>query len=236
MSNSFFQFKQFTIQQDQCAMKVGTDGVLLGAWVDLTNKKKCLDVGTGTGLIALMMAQRTAEAHITAVEVDEEAVVQARRNVLNSPWKDRVEMVHCNFLSFQPNQKFDSIVSNPPYFTNNLISPDKQRTLARHNNHMTYAELINKVVTLLSNQGSFSVILPFSQKDYFIALCQESGLNVKRLVNIQTRIGVPFKRILLEFVFSKIEVVEEKELLVEIERHSYSPEYTNLTKDFYLKM
>ena len=144
MSNSFFQFKQFTIQQDQCAMKVGTDGVLLGAWVDLTNKKKCLDVGTGTGLIALMMAQRTAEAHITAVEVDEEAVVQARRNVLNSPWKDRVEMVHCNFLSFQPNQKFDSIVSNPPYFTNNLISPDKQRTLARHNNHMTYSELINK--------------------------------------------------------------------------------------------
>lgn len=236
MSNTSFQFKQFTIHQDRCAMKVGTDGVLLGSWVDLTNKKKLLDVGTGTGLIAIMMAQRFVDADITAIEIDKDAAIQAKENVQDTPWKDSVEVKHCNFLSYSTTQKFDGIVSNPPYFSNDLISPDKQRTLARHNNHMTYAELINKVASLLSDDGNFSVVLPFDQKENFIFLCQESGLNVKRIVNIQTRVGVPFKRVLLEFVFNKIEDVEEKELLVEIERHRYSPEYINLTKEFYLKM
>ncbi len=236
MSNTSFQFKQFTIHQDRCAMKVGTDGVLLGAWVDLTNKKKLLDVGTGTGLVALMMAQRLGDVDITAIEIDEDAAIQANENVQDTPWKDRVGVKHCNFLSYSTIQKFDGIVSNPPYFANDLISPDKQRTLARHNNHMSYAELINKVASLLSNDGSFSVILPFNQKEDFMFLCQESRLNVKRIVNIQTKVGVPFKRVLLEFVFNKIEDIEEKELLVEIERHRYSTEYINLTKDFYLKM
>ena len=142
MSNPYFQFKQFTVWHDKCAMKVGTDGVLLGAWASVQNAHKILDVGTGTGLVALMLAQRSLpDADIIALEIDGAAAGQARENVTRSPWKERVEVVQTDFRDYQSSDKFDVIVSNPPYFVDSLECPDQQRNAARHNGSLTYEEL-----------------------------------------------------------------------------------------------
>lgn len=238
MKKSGFQFKQFSVYQDRCAMKVGTDGVLLGAWVDVANAKNTLDIGTGTGLIALMMAQRSVSTLITAIEIDSEAACQATENVLNSPWKDRIEVVNADLLDFNCSKRYDVIVSNPPYFSQSLQSPDKQRTLARHNDHLTYSALIQKVATLLSENGRFSVIIPYDHKDEFIQLASQSRLYLQRIVAVKTTPTSVFRRVLLEFSFveSIVEQLKVEELLIERERHQYSTEYINLTKDFYLKM
>ncbi|MDD4719584.1 MAG: methyltransferase [Bacteroides sp.] len=238
MKKSGFQFKQFSVYQDRCAMKVGTDGVLLGAWVDVANAKNTLDIGTGTGLIALMMAQRSVSSLITAIEIDSEAACQATENVLNSPWKDRIEVVNADLLDFNCSKRYDVIVSNPPYFSQSLPSPNKQRTLARHNDHLTYSALIQKVATLLSENGRFSVIIPYDHKDEFIQLASQSRLYLQRIVAVKTTPTSVFRRVLLEFSFveSIVEQLKVEELLIERERHQYSIEYINLTKDFYLKM
>ena len=238
MKKSGFQFKQFSVYQDRCAMKVGTDGVLLGAWVNVDNAKNTLDIGTGTGLIALMMAQRSVSSLITAIEIDSEAACQATENVLNSPWKDRIEVVNADLLDFNCSKRYDVIVSNPPYFSQSLQSPDKQRTLARHNDHLTYSALIQKVATLLSENGRFSVIIPYDHKDEFIQLASQSRLYLQRIVAVKTTPTSVFRRVLLEFSFveSIVEQLKVEELLIERERHQYSTEYINLTKDFYLKM
>lgn len=238
MKKSGFQFKQFSVYQDRCAMKVGTDGVLLGAWVNVDNAKNTLDIGTGTGLIALMMAQRSVSSLITAIEIDSEAACQATENVLNSPWKDRIEVVNADLLDFNCSKRYDVIVSNPPYFSQSLPSPNKQRTLARHNDHLTYSALIQKVATLLSENGRFSVIIPYDHKDEFIQLASQSRLYLQRIVAVKTTPTSVFRRVLLEFSFveSIVEQLKVEELLIERERHQYSTEYINLTKDFYLKM
>ncbi len=238
MKKSGFQFKQFSVYQDRCAMKVGTDGVLLGAWVDVANAKNTLDIGTGTGLIALMMAQRSVSTLITAIEIDSEAACQATENVLNSPWKDRIEVVNADLLDFNCSKRYDVIVSNPPYFSQSLPSPNKQRTLARHNDHLTYSALIQKVATLLSENGRFSVIISYDHKDEFIQLASQSRLYLQRIVAVKTTPTSVFRRVLLEFSFveSIVEQLKVEELLIERERHQYSTEYINLTKDFYLKM
>lgn len=238
MKKTGFQFKQFSVYQDRCAMKVGTDGVLLGAWVDVANAKNTLDIGTGTGLIALMMAQRSVSTLITAIEIDSEAACQATENVLNSPWKDRIEVVNADLLDFNCSKRYDVIVSNPPYFSQSLPSPNKQRTLARHNDHLTYSALIQKVATLLSENGRFSVIIPYDHKDEFIQLASQSRLYLQRIVAVKTTPTSVFRRVLLEFSFveSIVEQLKVEELLIERERHQYSIEYINLTKDFYLKM
>ena len=238
MKKTGFQFKQFSVYQDRCAMKVGTDGVLLGAWVNVANAKNTLDIGTGTGLIALMMAQRSVSTLITAIEIDSEAACQATENVLNSPWKDRIEVVNADLLDFNCSKRYDVIVSNPPYFSQSLPSPNKQRTLARHNDHLTYSALIQKVATLLSENGRFSVIIPYDHKDEFIQLASQSRLYLQRIVAVKTTPTSVFRRVLLEFSFveSIVEQLKVEELLIERERHQYSIEYINLTKDFYLKM
>ena len=238
MKKSGFQFKQFSVYQDRCAMKVGTDGVLLGAWVNVDNAKNTLDIGTGTGLIALMIAQRSVSSLITAIEIDSEAACQATENVLNSPWKDRIEVINIDLLDFNCSKRYDVIVSNPPYFSQSLQSPDKQRTLARHNDHLTYSALIQKVATLLSENGRFSVIIPYDHKDEFIQLASQSRLYLQRIVAVKTTPTSVFRRVLLEFSFveSIVEQLKVEELLIERERHQYSTEYINLTKDFYLKM
>ena len=238
MKKTGFQFKQFSVYQDRCAMKVGTDGVLLGAWVNVDNAKNTLDIGTGTGLIALMMAQRSVSTLITAIEIDSEAACQATENVLNSPWKDRIEVVNADLLDFNCSKRYDVIVSNPPYFSQSLPSPNKQRTLARHNDHLTYSALIQKVATLLSENGRFSVIISYDHKDEFIQLASQSRLYLQRIVAVKTTPTSVFRRVLLEFSFveSIVEQLKVEELLIERERHQYSTEYINLTKDFYLKM
>ena len=235
MANPFFTFKQFTIRHDRCAMKVGTDGVLLGAWTNVDHSHRLLDVGTGTGLIALMLAQRCPQAYITAIDIDTEAVEQARENTLSSPWKDRVEVLLQDICTFPTNQQFDTIVSNPPYFIDSLKCPDSQRNTARHTDTLDATRLLESVARLLTDDGRFSIILPAEQTDLLIQTAHFQGLYPSRQTAVITRPGLPPKRILMEFQKTK-EAFHTDELIIELERHVYSEGYIALTKDFYLKM
>ena len=235
MPKPYFTFKQFTIYHDRCAMKVGTDGVLLGAWTNLENANRILDVGTGTGLIALMLAQRMKDATITAIDIDADAVSQAQENVSDSPWKDRVEVALQDICTYAPDGLFDIIVSNPPYFVNSLKCPDGQRTTARHTDSLDANRLIGKVTELLAPEGRFSLILPADQTDELLRIAEEKGLYPSRITRVITRPGLPPKRVLVEFR-KTTQICEETELVVELDRHVYSEDYIALTKDFYLKM
>ena len=161
MSNDYFQFRQFTVRQSRCAMKVGTDGTLLGAWATVPPKPcRVLDIGTGTGLVALMLAQRFPQASVTALDIDSEAVLQARENVQSSPFADRIEVIQADAADFDAKEPFDVVVSNPPYFEQSLECPDQQRTLARHAASLTYTQLTRTAFRLLGDEGTFSVVIP----------------------------------------------------------------------------
>ena len=235
MPNPYFAFKQFTVRHDRCAMKVGTDGVLLGAWTDLSHSRRILDIGTGTGLIALMLAQRCMDARITAIDLDSAAVEQAQENIQASPWKDRIEALQQDICTYHPNGTFDTIVSNPPYFIDSLKCPDGQRSTARHTDTLDADRLIGKVSELLTSDGRFSIILPAEQTEDLIRVADEKGLHPSRQTWVITRPGLSPKRILMEF--RKIPVtLQPDELVIELERHVYSEEYIALTQEFYLKM
>ena len=235
MPNPYFAFKQFTVRHDRCAMKVGTDGVLLGAWTDLSHSRRILDIGTGTGLIALMLAQRCMDVRITAIDLDSAAVEQAQENIQASPWKDRIEALQQDICTYHPNGTFDTIVSNPPYFIDSLKCPDGQRSTARHTDTLDADRLIGKVSELLTSDGRFSIILPAEQTEDLIRVAGEKGLHPSRQTWVITRPGLSPKRILMEF--RKIPVtLQPDELVIELERHVYSEEYIALTKEFYLKM
>ncbi len=235
MPNPFFAFKKFTVWHDRCAMKVGTDGVLLGAWTDVTDSRRILDIGTGTGLIALMLAQR-CPAQVTAAEIDEAAVEQARGNVLASPWKDRIMVLHQDICTYRPEMKFDTIVSNPPYFVGSLKGPDQQRNTARHTDTLDAKRLFESVSRLLDEKGCFSLVIPAEQVSVFVSLAAEKGLHLSRHTAVITRPGLPPKRALLEFRFQVPGTCCEDELVVELDRHVYSEGYRTLTSPFYLKM
>ena len=235
MPNPFFAFKQFTIHHDRCAMKVGTDGVLLGAWVNLSNSHRILDIGTGTGLIALMMAQRCNDSNITAIDIDTEAVSQANENIQASPWKDRVIAIQQDIRSFHPNKSFDTIVSNPPYFINSLKSSDTQRNTARHTDTLSAEDLIRKTADLLTEDGYFSIILPTEQIEELIQISERVGLYPSRRTHVITRPGLMPKRTLMEFC-KRETPFPTNQLVIELDRHVYSEEYIALTRDFYLKM
>lgn len=236
MSNPYFQFKQFTVWHDKCAMKVGTDGVLLGAWTSVQNAHKILDVGTGTGLVALMLAQRSLpDADIVALEIDETAAGQARENVTRSPWKERVEVVQADFRDYQSLDKFDVIVSNPPYFVDSLECPDQQRNAARHNDSLAYEELLEGVAGLLAEDGAFTIVIPVDVADRVKMIAAVKNLYALRQLNVITKPGGVPKRTLVTFTFSNQECVVE-ELLTELARHQYSEEYIALTQEYYLNM
>lgn len=237
MANPYFQFKQFTVWHDKCAMKVGTDGVLLGAWASLEGATKILDVGTGTGLVALMLAQRSLpDAHIIALEIDEAAAEQARENIERSAWKDRIEVVQSDFRLYDAPIKFDVIVSNPPYFVDSLECPDKQRSTARHNNSLTYEELLQGVARLLSEDGRFTIVIPTEVVDKVKMIASESNMYAIRQLNILTKPGGKPKRTLMTFFFDEQKKCVVDELLTELARHKYSDEYIALTRDYYLNM
>lgn len=235
MANPFFTFKQFTIRHDRCAMKVGTDGVLLGAWTDVNHSQRMLDIGTGTGLIALMLAQRCPQASITAIDIDIDAVGQAQENVLLSPWSDRVEVKLQDICKYLTDKHFDTIVSNPPYFIDSLKCPNDQRNTARHTDTLDAERLLESVARLLTDDGRFSIILPAEQTDLLIQTAYAQGLYPSRQTAVITRPGLSPKRILMEFQKTK-EAFQPDELIIELERHVYSEGYIALTKDFYLKM
>lgn len=235
MPNSSFKFKQFTIHHDRCAMKVGTDGVLLGAWTQVEYSKRILDVGTGTGLIALQLAQRNAEAKIIAIEIDEAAARQAQENVAQSPWADRIEVLCKDFKYYQDESKFDLIVSNPPYFVDALKCPGEQRRLARHTGELNYELLFHHSVQLLCNQGCINIIIPSEVEKTVIDTAWNHKLYPQRRLHVFTKPGKPCRRVLLSFGFQEKECVEES-ICIETNHNEYTPEYIALTKDFYLKM
>lgn len=236
MSNLSFQFKQFTVWHDKCAMKVGTDGVLLGAWTSVQDARRILDVGTGTGLVALMLAQRSLpNAYIIALEIDEAAAKQAEENITLSPWQNRISVLQKDFKLYQSSEKFDVIVSNPPYFVDSLGCPDQQRNAARHNGSLTYEELLQGVAQLLSKEGTFTIVIPADVADRVKKIAITYHLHAVRQLNVTTKPGDSPKRILITFSFDKKDCLVG-ELLTELARHQYSEEYRMLTKEYYLRM
>lgn len=218
-------------------MKVGTDGVLLGAWTNTYNKRRILDIGTGTGLIALMLAQRS-DAIITAVDAEENACEQATINFNSSPWKDRLTIVHSKIQDLNDVEKFDLVVSNPPYFSGYYSSDDLSRDIARSADILlSYEDLIASAKRLLKEDGRLSLILPSDQQERIIAVANQFGLTLSRLTFVKTKITKEAKRILIEFVndSSDFEVIED-ELIIQSADNGrvYTQEYINLTKDFYL--
>jgi tRNA1Val (adenine37-N6)-methyltransferase len=229
-----FQFKKFAVNHDRCSMKVGTDAVLLGSWVDVSSSKLILDVGTGSGVIALMLAQRTnGDVHIDAIEVADEDVSQAKENVLLSSWPNKVFAFKAFFQNFEPALKYDLIVSNPPYFINSLLPPSQHRRRTRHTEQLTFAELITHSIRLLSPMGTLAVILPVKEGEDFKQLAIKKGLHIKRQLAFHSRREKPQERWLLEFGFELVKPKEEKLILYEA-GHTKSNDYINLTKDFYL--
>jgi tRNA1Val (adenine37-N6)-methyltransferase len=232
-----FSFKQFTVFHDKCAMKVGTDGVLLGGYADVENTETILDIGTGSGLIALMLAQRSV-AHITAIDIDKDAVSQALLNVANSPWPNRIQVIESSLVNFEKSNadKFDLIVSNPPFFNNSLRTPNVSRTLARHAEVDFHHEICNAAMNLLNPNGKLVVILPVAEGDLFVAYAQQIGLHCTQYVQVFPTPTAAAKRLLLEFSMQQC-ICNHTSLVIESgTRHKYSPEFSKMLQDFYLKL
>jgi len=232
MSNPYFRFKQFTVYHDLCAMKVGTDGVLLGAWSDCKQAKTILDIGTGSGLIALMLAQRS-EARIYAIDIDENACKQAKINFDNSRFSARLTVGKAAFQHWDTPLKFDLLVSNPPYFSDSLKSPDSGRNFARHNDSLFFADLIEKSFSLMNPGGKLDVIIPFDGFEVFQSLALENQLFLCRKTLVSSLPHKPPKRVLLEYSNEETNYREDL-LLIEKSPKVFSEEYIALTEDFYL--
>lgn len=233
MPNNHFSFKQFTIQQSDCAMKVGTDGVLLGAWAPTDGVKRILDVGTGTGLIALQLAQRQPQATIDAVEIDAAAAAQAQENVKASPWADRVRVVCKDFRHYDSAEKYDLIVSNPPYFVNALHCPDEQRNTARHTNQLNYELLFGRSAQLLAQDGQIAIIIPSEVGPLVVETAWKYGLHPRQKLQLFTKPTKPCRRWMLSFA-QGLAPCQESSLVIHRPDGSYTEAYQQLTSEFYL--
>jgi tRNA1Val (adenine37-N6)-methyltransferase len=234
-----FQFKQFNVEQDKCAMKVGTDSVLLGAWCPIDNNPiSVLDIGAGTGVLSLMLAQRTNAEQIDSVEIDEEAYEQCVSNYENSPWSDRLFCYHAGLdeLVEDPEDEYDIIISNPPFYLEDFKTDNTQRDLARFQDAMPFEDLVEAADLLLSENGLFAVIIPYKEEEKFIDLCAEFELYPVKVTRVKGSHKTPTVRSLMAFKRYELSVLTADELVVEINRHEYTDDYINLTKDFYLKM
>ena len=235
MANNYFSFKQFTIRQDKCAFKVGTDGVLLGAYADVAGAKRILDIGTGTGLIALMLAQRS-EAEIAAIEPDRDSYEQACSNIESSRWGSRVKVENTYLQNFKPTGiKFDLIVTNPPFFTDSLKNPDPVKAAARHKDTLSSDELLKGITRLIAEDGRLQVIMPYAEGNIFIAEAQAYGLYCNNILKIKPLPSSEVKRLILTFSRQRLKIKESFLTIEHGARHDFTEEYINLTKDFYLK-
>lgn len=234
-----FQFKQFSIEQDKCAMKVGTDGVLLGAWTPLINNPfNILDIGAGTGLIALILAQRSNAEQIDAIEIDEDAYEQCVENFENSNWGDRLFCYHAAFDEFveeMQEERYDFIISNPPFYTSQYKSDNEQRDLARFEDALPFKELIEGTSILLSENGFFSTIIPFQEEKNFISIAAHFNLFPFKLTRVKGTSASEIKRSLIAFSKNETQLITD-ELVIETSRHQYTEEYKMLTSEFYLKL
>lgn len=234
-----FKFKQFTVAQDKCAMKIGTDAVLLGAWTKLDSPNSILDIGTGTGIIALQMAQRSFAETIDAIEIEADAFEQAVENFEASDWSDRLFCYHASLKEFNDeiDEKYDLIISNPPFYTS-TYKKDKvegKRAMARHSESLPYDFLLHASSKLLSEDGSCAFIIPFEEEEEFLKKAFVKKLIPFRITRVKGTEKSLIKRSLLQLSFKET-TIEIDELIIEIERHRYTQAYINLTQNFYLKM
>lgn len=235
MPNTYFQFKQFIIHQDRCGMKLSTDAVILGALASNEQAERILDIGTGTGVIALMLAQRFAQSLVEGIEIDQDAFAQATENVASSPWNDRIQLSHQSFQTYSEKKprNFDLIISNPPYFPDHIKSKDDQRNLALHNDALPFPDLVSGAATLLSPKGQFWVILPERQMQDLERLAIHQGLFPKHKVVIRNHPNAPVLRVVQAFSFLA-DTPTETTLYIRDEDRNYSKAYKKLLKDFLL--
>jgi len=230
-----FRFKQFSVNDDQSSMKVGTDAVLLGAWAGINDPDNILDIGTGSGLIALMMAQRFQTGNIQAIDIHLPSIIQSKENFNHSPWKNRLSASHISLQEFASDNKtkYDLVVSNPPYFTNSLLPPDPSKKLARHTASLSYLEIVQGLCKVMDADGCFCLILPYENLDLFEIHANENGLYKSRQLNIIPVKGRKPNRLLSEWRF-KPSVTKTDSLTIRSDIHTYSEEYKRFTGDFYL--
>ena len=237
MPNTWFRFKQFTIQQEHAAMKVGTDGVLLGSWATVPGSgSRILDIGTGTGLIALMMAQRSKGVWVDALEIDASSAKQADENFQNSPWKERLQCIYASFQDYssQCNEEYDQIICNPPFFSASKKTQSKEKNLARHDDSLSLKEIFSGCTSLMKESSTLSLILPVDKEALTFDLIGEHKMHCKRLTRVIPAPGKPAKRILLEFSFIPGKWHEDHLTIETGTRHMYTDKYKNLVSEFYL--
>jgi tRNA1Val (adenine37-N6)-methyltransferase len=234
-----FRFKQFTIEQDRCAMKVGTDGVLLGAWANLAQAETILDIGTGTGVIAIMAAQRTIalQAQVDGVEIDESAYLQAQENMAKSPFANRLTVTHQSIQDFEPvsGRKYDVIISNPPFFTGGTFSGNQDKNNVRHTVKLPHGDLLHATQRLLNKNGRFCLILPWLEGLRFIEIARNYHFYCTVMTEVRPKLGKNVERLLLQFEWADKKLVKN-ELILMLEkgqRNDYTPEYIQLTNQFY---
>lgn len=234
-TKDIFRFKQFSVKHNRCAHKVGTDGVLLGAWADVSRVNRILDIGTGSGVIALMMAQRTAfHAHIDAIDISTEDCEQAKENITESPWPKKVSIKNVSLQKFE-SESYDLIVSNPPFFIDSAKPPAEERTRARHTEALPPDELLIHARRLINPEGKLCLILPVTEAHSFIALAEYKGWHCSRLCEFRGRANKPPERLLFELQLEKHELKKESLVLHE-QGDLWTTAYKNLTRDFYLKI
>ena len=234
-----FQFKQFNINQERCAMKIGTDAVLLGAWCPINNNPfSILDIGAGTGILSLMLAQRSNAQQIDAVEIDENAYEQCVENFEASHWGDRLFCYHASLNDFinEPEDQYDIIISNPPFYSEDYKTDNSQRDLARFQDALPFEELVKATTLLLSENGIFAVIIPFKEENRLLNLCAQAELFPIKMTRVKGSPTGPIIRSLIAFKRYELPVLSANELAIESSRHLYTEAYTKLTRDFYLKL
>lgn len=230
-----FRFKQFTINHSTSGMKIGTDGVLLGAWADLQDAKHILDIGTGSGLIALMAAQRNSSAHIRAIEVDAQASREAERNFQGSPWSERLSILEGDYLQVALGRTFDHIICNPPFFAHSAPG-NKQRTYARSSESLPHNKLLRKALTDLSEPGKLSVVLPVAEAEAFEREAFHVGFHLSRICRVQPKVDAQPKRFLMEFGKGMCPTDKTELAILGSDGKDYTRAYIQMVKEFYLKM
>ena len=230
-----FIFKQFSVTDKNSAMKVGTDAVLLGSWVDINKRINIFDIGTGSGVIALMLAQRS-EAEITGIDIHFASVEEAKINFAQSKWKSRLKVIHSSFQEYAANcsESYDLIVSNPPFFTNSLRSPEELKNISKHNDRLPYSDLISGIIQLLTKTGKYCLIVPANDAPLLIELSNQNGLYCVRQLTVYPKQSKPASRKIIEFGTSKPETIIKEEVIIRNVDNSYTADYMKLTKDFYL--
>ncbi len=236
MSNSIFHFKQFDVHQEMCAMKVSTDAILFGSWAKCHNARNVLDIGTGTGILALMMAQKNPDAAIDAIEIDADSLLQAKENFARSKWNKSITAIHTSLQRFTNDKKYDVIISNPPYFINQLKAPDTRKSTAKHTNELSYQELVSGINRLLHDEGCTLLMLPYKNFDLIENELMKYNLFINETLTVFSVEGKTNPYLVLSKATRKHAAAINKTINIRNSDMSYSKDFRELTKEFYLSL